>query len=93
MVEEENTIGIKQNQSTFNEQLAVELKTLSKEYQHQFNKMQSDGKNEALSNIYDLIISINDIPMLKEQVDAITKYQELLLKSKEHDIDVQKARL
>jgi ribosomal protein S20 len=93
MVEEENTIGISQNQNNVNQQLTTHLKTLSKEYQHQFNKMQSDGKNEALSNIYDLIISINDIPMLKEQVDAITKYQELLLKSKEHDIDVQKARL
>jgi hypothetical protein len=91
MIDEEECNSQKQNQSTFNEQLAVELKTLSKEYQHQFNKIQSDGKNEALSNIYSLIISIHDIPMLKEQICAINKHQQSLLDANEYSNDVQRS--
>jgi hypothetical protein len=79
MIDEEECNSQKQNQSTFNEQLAVELKTLSKEYQHQFNKIQSDGKNEALSNIYSL------------KICAINKHQQSLLDANEYSNDVQRS--
>jgi len=93
MINEEESIcqQQQQNQCTFNKQLIIELQELVKNYEQLFHKTQLNTDKEILSKIYELIISINNIPMIKEQIDAIKIYQYFLLTSNERDIDIQNA--
>ena len=91
MINEEESVAKSQSQSIFNQQLANELRVLLKEYQQLFDKTQSGNENKTLTNIYELIILVNDVPMVKEQMDAIKKYCQLLLEANEHDTDVQRS--
>jgi hypothetical protein len=86
--EEESICQQQQNQNHFNKQLAIELRVLLNDYKQLFPETHLDGENEQLSKIYELITSVNEIPMMKEQINAIRKYQHLLLTSNQNDIDI-----
>jgi histone H3/H4 len=45
------------------------------------NTIKSTREDLTLSNIYELIKSVNAIPMVRIQVDAIKKYQQLLVEN------------
>jgi hypothetical protein len=93
MIDEEESICQRQNPSNFNKQLTIELKILIKDYEQLSREIHLGGENEILSKIYELIILVNEIPMIKEQINAIRKYQDFLLTSNEHDVDIQKTSL
>jgi hypothetical protein len=89
MIKEEESICQQQNQSNFNEQLTIELRVLTKNYNQLFREIHIGAGNETLSKIYELIILVNEIPMIKEQINAIKKYQDFLLTSNERVVDIQ----
>ncbi len=93
MIDEEVSISQQQKQSYYNKQLAIELEILIKDYEQLFLETHLVGENEILSKIYELIILVNEIPMIKEQINAIRKYQDFLLTSNEHDIDIENTSL
>ncbi|CAF4272672.1 unnamed protein product [Rotaria sp. Silwood2] len=79
MIKEEQYICQNYDQNNFNSQLVDKLIILKREYEQQFNQAYSNDENQMLSNVYELIISVNQIPMVKEQLDAIKNYQEFFL--------------
>jgi 3-dehydroquinate dehydratase len=85
MVEEEKTIVQRDNQSNFNQQLVGELEKVKKEYQIFFNATHWENDNEALSDLYDLMRSVNEISMIKEQMNAVKEYQQRRLASSEQN--------
>jgi hypothetical protein len=89
MIQEEQFICQRHNQKTFNQQLAHELKVFKNEYERLLNETYSGKETEMLSNIYELIMLVNKIPMVKKQIDAIKTYQELFLTSNERNINGQ----
>ena len=93
MIQEERTIcGKRQHQNNFNQVLIAELEKVKTEYEYFFQKAYSDNTNGELCSIYELIKSLDDIRMIKEQTDAVKKYQQLLLSSDEkHFCDQQTA--
>jgi len=93
MIDEEVSISQQQKQSYYNKQLAIELRILIKDYEQLFLETHLVGENEILSKIYELIILVNEIPMIKEQINAIRKYQDFLLTSNEHDVDIENTSL
>jgi ribosomal protein S20 len=86
MLNEEKSIYQKQNESIFNKQLATQLRTLIKDYKQLFDQIHCDSGKKILPDIYKLIRAVNEVPMIKEQIDAIREYQQFLLTSNEHDI-------
>jgi ribosomal protein S20 len=91
MIKEEESICERQNQSNFNQQLRVELKTIIKDYVGFLRATDSDQTIATLSKIYDLIMQVNEIPMIKEQINAVKKYQHRFLTSNEHHVDIYNA--
>lgn len=93
MISEEESICQQQGQCPLNQQLVIELRALTKTYDQLFDETHLGAENEILSNIYELIKLMNNIPMIKEQTNAITIYQHFLLTSNEYIVDVQNALL
>jgi hypothetical protein len=83
MIKDEKKICEAKNPSNFNRQLVNELEKLEKEYKKFFDMEHSHGNNKELSNIYELIEAVNEIPMVNEQMNTIKKYQQFLLTSSE----------
>jgi ribosomal protein S20 len=89
MLNEEKSIYQKQNESIFNKQLATQLRTLIKDYKQLFDQIHCDSGKKILPDIYESIRAVNEVPMMKEQIDAIREYQQFLLTSNEHNIETQ----
>jgi len=79
MIKKEQFICQRHNQSILNQQLANELETLKNKYDRLFNEAYSANKNETLSNMYEPILLVNEVPMVKKQAEAISIYQQLFL--------------
>ena len=89
MIKEEQWICQKQKQSVFNHRLSDELEKVKNEYELSFNKAHPSEKDDLLSNIYKLISSVSQLPMVKQQMNAIKIYQEHFIKLNERDTDIQ----
>ncbi|CAF1267357.1 unnamed protein product [Adineta steineri] len=84
MITEENMICQKENQNHINQKLMIELEKFKNEYQN-FNAKYSKKKNKPLSDIYELIKSVNEISMVKKQLHAIRKHHKSLLTATEQN--------
>lgn len=84
ILNEEEFICQKYNESIFNKQLTSQLRILINDYKQLFHQIHFDS---ILSNIYESIRLINEIPMIKEQINAIREYQQYLLTSNERNIE------
>ncbi|CAF3092610.1 unnamed protein product [Rotaria sp. Silwood2] len=71
MIKEEQYICQNYDQNNFNSQLVDKLTILKREYEQQFNQAYSNDENQMLSNVYELIISVNQIPMNGQLVSSI----------------------
>jgi hypothetical protein len=71
MINEEQFICDRQTSTDSNEILIEKLKKLRTKYAEHLNTMKSDNEDLTLSNIYHLIKSVDKIPMVKIQLDAI----------------------
>ena len=88
IIDEEEFICQKHDQSILNRQLVDALKVLKNEYVQVFEKSSYDVVNQTLSTIYKLIASVNEIPMIKKQTDAIKAYQQHIVTSNERNIAI-----
>jgi hypothetical protein len=80
MINEEQFICNTQKTSNEANALLIDgLKQFKTKYQEYLNTIKSDKNNLTLSNIYDLIESVNRIPMVKIQLNAIREYQQRLV--------------
>ncbi len=59
---------------------------IENKYERLFNEIYSDKVYETLSNIYESILLVNEISMVKKQVEAINIYQRLFLTSNEQNV-------
>ncbi|CAF1333807.1 unnamed protein product [Adineta steineri] len=84
MITEENMICQKENQNHINQKLIIELEKFKNEYQN-FNAKYCKKKNKPLSDIYELIKSVNEISMVKKQLHAIRKYHKSVLTADEQN--------
>ncbi|CAF1502792.1 unnamed protein product [Rotaria magnacalcarata] len=91
MIDEEQYICRSYDLVNFNQQLIRKLKQLQREYEQQFNRTVQNEENQILPHVYKLITSVNEILMIKTQIDAIKKYQEGILKSHENKIEQNEA--
>ncbi|CAF2518840.1 unnamed protein product [Rotaria sp. Silwood2] len=71
MIKEEQYICQNYDQNNFNSQLVDKLIILKREYEQQFNQAYSNDENQMLSNVYELIMSVNQIPMNGQLVSSI----------------------
>ena len=86
MIQEEEIIYQKYPQSTENRQLMEELEKLRNEYQLLLQETNSNGD---ISTVYEQLESLNEIQMVKVQIDAIKMYREHFVRSNERDPDIQ----
>lgn len=93
MIKEEDFISQRQTNSIFNQHLIEKLKAFKELYEQQLHNTYSDKEPEILSYIYKLIISLNSIPMVKIQLDAIKTYRQYFLSSNEQVTDKQMTHL
>jgi hypothetical protein len=89
MIKEEQFICHKHNPSIFNQKLTDKLKVLKSECEQLFSEILPGKENDILSNIYKLIMLVNEIPMVKKQIDAIKTYQQSFISSNEQDASRQ----
>lgn len=89
MVEEETNICEQYRETNHNRDLVNLLNASLEEYGKLFEQTHLNKDDELLSTMYELIQSLNEIPMINEQMYAIRKYQQLALKSNERDISTQ----
>ncbi len=81
MISEEQFICERQPSSDANKTLINGLKQFKTKYEEHLNTVKSDREKLTLSNTYDLIKSINKIPMVKIQLDAISQYHQRLVEN------------
>ncbi|CAF3417032.1 unnamed protein product [Rotaria sp. Silwood2] len=87
IINEENFIYEQETSRDLNQQLIERLKQIKHQYQHFLDEIQSD---ENSSKIYQLIQKMIEIPMVKLQLDAIQIYHQILLKTNEKDVSINK---
>ncbi|UJR32246.1 hypothetical protein I4U23_019712 [Adineta vaga] len=75
MIQEENIIYHRKNQTCLNQQLAEELDKLKTQYE-QFYNTKSNETNKSLSDIYSVLELVQNNSMIKEQWNAIKQYQQ-----------------
>ena len=92
MIREEEFSSQRHKSSRCNQRLTADLKALRSEYEQQINNTCSSTTNESLSSIYELILSLQGIPTIRKQIDAIKAYQRLFLSSNERNADRQTAQ-
>jgi len=66
--------------------LMEELEKLRNEYQLLLQETNSNGD---ISTVYEQLESLNEIQMVKVQIDAIKMYREHFVRSNERDPDIQ----
>ena len=88
MIKEEQFICRRYSQTPCNKQLADNLKVMKNEYESS-KKAYSCSKNEPLPDIYkSSILSVDEIPMVKKQIDAVKTYQEHCLNVNEQNVNM-----
>jgi len=80
-----------QKSNDLNQELIIELERIRKYYERKANVSESDRQNLTLPNIYDLIKSMNEIPTVNVQLDAIRKYHQHLLESNQRIVHVNES--
>lgn len=93
MIRQEKSILKIHNSSDFNEKLMTELKRLKTNYKEHLDTIRSNKEDSTLSEIYGLIKSVNNISMVKIQLDVIRQYQQILVKNSQYVVDVNKTHL
>jgi hypothetical protein len=88
MIEEEQFICHTQTSNNANGLLIDGLKQFKTKYQEHLNTIKLDKNNPILSNIYDLIESMNRIHMVKIQLNAIREYQQHLVDNNQRAVRV-----
>ncbi|CAF3412094.1 unnamed protein product [Rotaria socialis] len=91
MIDEEQYICRSYDLVNFNQQLIRKLKQLQREYEQQFNRTVQNEENQIRPHVYQLVTSVNEIPMIRTQIDAIKKYQEGIFKSHENKVEQNEA--
>ncbi|CAF4534209.1 unnamed protein product [Rotaria socialis] len=91
MIDEEQYICRSYDLVNFNQQLIRKLKQLQREYEQQFNRTVQNEENQIRPHVYQLVTSVNEIPMIRTQIDAIKKYQEGIFKSHENKVEPNEA--
>ncbi|CAF0961361.1 unnamed protein product [Adineta steineri] len=85
MIEEETKICKQYKSNNLNLKLVEELSKLKENYRKQFNEIELNKDQNNLEFIYKWIKKINEIKMINEQMKAVKKTQEILMK--QHEID------
>ena len=86
MMNEEQFICETQTSSELNKMLIDGLKQFKVKYEEHLNDMKSNREQLTLSKIYDLINWVDEVPVVKIQVDAIRDYQQHFVEKNQHDI-------
>jgi hypothetical protein len=87
MISEEQFICESQPSSDANKRLIDQLKQFKMKYEEHLNTMKLGREVWTLSKIYDLIKLLKEITTVRIQLDAITQYQQRLVKNKERVVD------
>ena len=90
MIREEEIICEKQQSTDINRRLIKGLNQLKTRYEEHLHTITSNREDLSLSKIYDLIESVSDKSMVKIQLDAIRKHQQLLVEKNEHFAQINK---
>jgi hypothetical protein len=85
MIAEESDICKNQKETVFNQQLVEELKMFKNLYEQHRNKMKPDQVYVELTAIYKLIKSIGECLHVREQMVAVKKTQQLIMKQHEYE--------
>ena len=83
MIAEENDFCQAYKSNNLNLELVRKLNELMDVYQRHLDRMELNQKHGNLYNIYQLIQTVNEVPMVKVQMDALKKSQKILMKQYE----------
>ena len=89
MNNEEQFICNAQTPNTANILLIDGLKQFKTKYTEHLNTIKSNRKDLTLSNIYNLIKSVQEISMVEIQLNAITGYQQLMVDNNQRAVHVK----
>jgi hypothetical protein len=86
MIDEENNLSLTQQPNYLNLQLVHNLKSLKTGYEKQFNDIKINHQYGTLPEIYKWIQTIQQYPMIREQMIAIKQGQEIIMKHYEYEV-------
>ena len=87
MLDEETNICEKYPENSHNQELVDLLNASLEEYGKLSDQTELNTDDQLLPRMYELIEVVSRIPMINEQVHAIRKHQQWILKSHERDVD------
>jgi hypothetical protein len=86
MITEEKYITENFKPNYFNLQLVKDLEQLQNKYQQQKSDIGNNQFNTNLSNIYTLINTIQEYPMIRQQLDAAKEGRKINFKQHEYNV-------
>jgi hypothetical protein len=92
MIQEEENICHTHESSSLNKRLFKGMEELKTKYDEQLNTIKSNRENFVLTKIYDLMESVSDKSMVKIQLDAVRRHQQLLVENNQRFGYVNAAR-
>ena len=84
MISEEEYICKNEKSNDYNSKLTKRLLELCNQYKEEMNQLKSSDENINLTAIYELIKSIGEYSIVKEQVMAVKKTRQIMLKEYEY---------
>ena len=86
MIAEENDLSENVEPNYLNLQLVNDLKRLQNKYEQRKSGMAVNQENGNVVDIYALINTIQEYPMVREQIAAMKKGQQLMIKEHEYEV-------
>jgi hypothetical protein len=85
MIIQENELCHNRDSSYLNSQLTKKLMELQAKYNHNINRIKSNPERISLPQIYDLMKTICEFPMVETQMNAVGLGREIIMKQHENE--------
>jgi hypothetical protein len=80
MITEAKYLSDNQKPNDFNLKLVDDLRELQKEYDQRMNSIAHSQEQKKVSNIYKLIHTVSEYPIVREQMIAVKVGQKMMMK-------------